>query len=74
MQKASDITRMTKLAFRAANGRGVKCGVYADAVSFDVLTEGARGVFWVRSDMAQAYRAPASVARHIIKQIRAAWD
>lgn len=67
------INRLTRVALRTCQGLGVKGAVYANAQSFDVLTERGDGVFWVRNSMDDAYEYPLAVARSIRRQLKAAW-
>lgn len=66
--------RITRIASRAAKGRGVSASVYTSGKSFDVLTIGREGhVFWIRSAMRDVWLAPSETARRIRYEIRKAW-
>ena len=79
----SELKRLTKIVNRMARRYGVSAAVYASGAAFDVFCEkwvttkdGGRdymGCIWIKSKTNDAYTRPATVAKAIRSDMRAAW-
>ena len=73
------LNRLTRIVSRSARRLGVSAAVYASGTSFNVLAERKDtakvkgGIYWVRRDMADAYRVPRVTAQSIRRELKKVW-
>lgn len=87
MSRQDDLTRMVRIASRAAKSCGASAGVYANATSFDVMLEkyklsvnkdgGLQSDFvghgWVKLKTRDVYAAPRATALRLRAEIKRLW-